>query len=120
MPKGSFLAEFELYVMLAIKHLEDEAYGAGIRRGIEERTGRPVSIGAVYATTARLEQKGLLEHSISGPRPVPGGRSRKLFHMTTRGERDLARSATMLLGSICVVQVFRELICQILQVSGLK
>ena len=47
---GKFLAEFELYVMLAIARLGDEAYGARVRQAIEERTGRPVPIGALYAT----------------------------------------------------------------------
>ena len=51
---GKFLAEFELYVMMAIARLGDGAYGATVRREIEERTGRPVSIGALYATLARL------------------------------------------------------------------
>ena len=41
------LAEFELYVMLAIARPDAEAYGAAVRREIEERAGRPVSIGAV-------------------------------------------------------------------------
>jgi PadR family transcriptional regulator PadR len=54
---GQFLAEFELYVMLAIARLGDDAYGASIRRDIEGRTGRPVSVGALYATLARLGDK---------------------------------------------------------------
>ena len=57
---GLFLAEFELYVMLAIARLADGAYGAAVRQEIEARTGRPVSIGALYATLARLETKGLI------------------------------------------------------------
>jgi DNA-binding PadR family transcriptional regulator len=97
MSRGRFLAEFELYVMLAIKHLGDEAYAVAIRRGIETRTGRPVSIGAIYATVARLEEKGLVEHGVTDPRPVPGGRSRKRFELTGAGERALAHSAGMLL-----------------------
>ena len=50
MPKGDFLAEFELYLMLALSRLGDDAYGVTLRREIEDRAGRPVSIGAVYAT----------------------------------------------------------------------
>ena len=74
MPAES-LAEFELFVMLAVARLT-EAYGAAIRREIEERTGRPVSIGAVYATLARLGEKGLLTFRHSAPQPVQGGRAR--------------------------------------------
>ena len=60
MAKGDFVGEFELYVMLALAHLGDEAYGVTIRREIERRTGRTIAIGAVYATLSRLEEKGLI------------------------------------------------------------
>ena len=94
--KKPFLAEFELYVMLALARLGDEAYGAAIRREIEDRTQRPVSIGAVYATLGRLDDKGLLASWVSEPRPVKGGRSRKCYHLTDAGERALQHSAAML------------------------
>ncbi len=61
---GVFLAEFELYVMLAVARLGDEAYGAAMLREITDRTGRPVSIGALYATLGRLEDKGLVHLSL--------------------------------------------------------
>jgi len=93
---GTFLAEFEMYVMLAVARLRDEAYGVAIRKAIETRTGRPVSIGAVYATASRLEEKGLLEHEILGPRPVPGGRARKVYRITRPGGDALAHSTRML------------------------
>ena len=66
-----FLAEFELYVMLAAARLGEEAYGLAIRREIEARTGRPVSVGALYATLARLGEKGLMEFEESEPLPQP-------------------------------------------------
>jgi PadR family transcriptional regulator PadR len=91
------LAEFELYVMLALARLEEEGYGAAVRREIEGRTGRGVSIGAVYATLGRLEDKRLLSHLISAPTPVQGGRSRKLYHLTELGQEAL-RQATFRLG----------------------
>lgn len=96
MPKGNFLAEFELYLLLALIRLGDQAYGVTIRREIESRTGRPVSIGAVYATLGRLEDKGLVTHQVSEPIRVPGGRSRKYFHLTAEGERALGHSTTMM------------------------
>jgi len=95
MPK-KFLAEFELYVMLAVARLDDDAYGAAIRREIEERTGRPVSIGALYATLARLGDKGLLSFQVTDPQPVPGGRARKHCELTPLGDEALQHSAAML------------------------
>lgn len=96
MPKGKFLAEFEIYVMLALARLGEQAYGVSVRREIRARTGRPTSIGAVYATLGRLEDKGLVTHRVSEPRPVPGGRSRKYYELTPEGERALEHSTRML------------------------
>src|SRR4026208_2332807 len=58
MAKGDFIGEFELYVLLALAHLGDDAYGVTTRREIEARTDRTVAIGAVYANLARLGGKG--------------------------------------------------------------
>ena len=91
------LAEFELYVTLALARLEDQGYGATVKREIEGRTGRGVSIGAVYATLGRLEDKDLLAHVVSAPTPVQGGRARKLYHLTELG-REAVRQATFRLG----------------------
>jgi PadR family transcriptional regulator, regulatory protein PadR len=96
MAKGDYLGEFEIYVMLAITGLADDAYGITIRRAIQDRTGREVAIGAVYATLGRLEDKGLVRHAVSAPDPVPGGRSRKIFRLTAAGDRALAQATTML------------------------
>ena len=93
---GKFLAEFELYVMLAIARLPDEAYGAAVRKEIEARTGRPVSIGALYATLGRLSDKGLLTQSASDPVPGERGRPRKYCRLTPEGEESLRHSAEML------------------------
>ena len=96
MAKGDFVGEFELYVMLAISHLKDDAYGIRIRAVIEDRTSRDVAIGAVYATLGRLEDKGLVRHERSEPQPIPGGRSRKYFTLTAAGQTALSHSTTML------------------------
>jgi DNA-binding PadR family transcriptional regulator len=93
---GKFLPEFELYVMLAAARLGDEAYGAAMRREIEERTGRPVSIGALYATLSRLEEKGLVAMEASDPEPGRRGRPRKYCRLTPTGEEAARHSADML------------------------
>jgi len=96
MAKGDFVGEFELYVMLALAHQSPEAYGVTIRREIEARTGRTIAIGAVYATLARLEEKGLVKFHISDPQPVQGGRAKKYYNLTRAGARALRHSTTML------------------------
>jgi PadR family transcriptional regulator, regulatory protein PadR len=96
MAKGDFVGEFELYVMLALAHAGDEAYGVTIRREIESRTGRTIAIGAVYATLSRLDDKGLVRFRISDPLPVQGGRARKYYTLTAAGARALRHSTRML------------------------
>jgi DNA-binding PadR family transcriptional regulator len=94
MPKGAHLAEFELYVMLAVARLgTDGAYGVTIRQEIEGRTGRSASIGAVYATLGRLHDKGYVSFSFSDPDPVRGGRARKLVSLSNAGRQALVHSA---------------------------
>jgi len=93
---GRFLPEFELYVMLAVARLDDGAYGASVRKEIEIRTGRPVSIGALYATLGRLEAKGLLSSAASDPEPGQRGRPRKYCNLTPAGEEAVRHSSEML------------------------
>lgn len=107
MPKGDFLGEFEIYVLLAVKRLGADAYGITIRRAIDERTARDVAIGAIYATLGRLEDKGLVRHTVSDPQPVQGGRSRKCYRLTQAGERALAHSTTMLARMMAEVEPAR-------------
>lgn len=85
MGKGSFLGEFEHVVLLAIAHLADEGYGVTIRREIEERAERDVSIGAVYATLSRLEDKGLVASWESDPEARRGGRARRHYRLEPAG-----------------------------------
>jgi DNA-binding PadR family transcriptional regulator len=96
MGKGQFLGEFEQMVLLAIVRLEDNAYGVTIRQIIEGRTDRTVAIGAVYAALERLEAKRYLKSTASGPEPIRGGRSKRLYHITAAGARALSHSQAMM------------------------
>ena len=83
------LGEFEQLVLLALVRLGPDAYGATVRREIEEHAGREVSISAVYTTLERLEQKGLVRSRIGEPTPERGGRRRRHFEMLPLGARSL-------------------------------
>lgn len=80
-----FLGEFEHLVLLAVARLGGEGYGMTIRREIESRTGRAVSIGAVYTTLGRLEQKGLVGSRVGRSTPQRGGRARRHFELHRAG-----------------------------------
>src|SRR5229473_3021995 len=90
-----YLGEFEQIVMLAVLRLGDEAYGVPIRSEIEQRTGRSVTIGALYATLDRLESKGYIHSWFADPTPQRGGRSKRYFRMLPEGVDALNRSKEM-------------------------
>ena len=83
--KHTPLGDFEQLVLLGVLRLGDCAYGAAIRQEIYARSGRDVSINAVYTTLDRLETKGLLQSSIGEPTAQRGGRRRKFFALRPAG-----------------------------------
>lgn len=92
MPRGGYLGEFEHIVILALLRLADQAYGVTVRREIEERTGREVSVGAIYATLGRLENKGYVSSRLGDPTPERGGRSKRFFLVTSKGVAAVSRT----------------------------
>ncbi len=91
-----YLGEFEQVVLLAVLRLGKGAYGVPIRREIEVRTGRAVSVGALYSTLDRLESKGYLHSWFGEATPQRGGRSKRHFEVLPGGSEALARSKIML------------------------
>ena len=90
------LGEFEQLVLLALVRLGNGAYGAGIRREIQDRTRREVPIGSVYMTLARLEHKKMVVSYVGMPAPERGGRRRKHFLLNDPGRRALGRACRAL------------------------
>ena len=86
------LGGFEHVVILALMRLGEEAYGVPVRQEIEARTGREVSIGAVYATLDRLEAKGYVKSRLGEPTPERGGRSKRFFRVTAQGRMAVNRT----------------------------
>ena len=80
------LGEFEEIVLLAVRHLGNNAYGVPIRQTVEQARGRVVSIGAIYTTLERLEQKGLLTSELGEATPQRGGRAKRYYHLEGLGE----------------------------------
>jgi PadR family transcriptional regulator len=89
MPRGDLLGSLEHIVLLAVVRLGADAYGMTVRREIEKRTGRNISIGA---TLERLQTKGYVSSSIGEPTAERGGRAKRLFQIESEGERALATS----------------------------
>jgi PadR family transcriptional regulator PadR len=84
------LGEFEYLMLTAVARLGDDAYGVTIRGAIEDATGQPCSIGALYTTIDRLEKKGLVRTSMGDPTPQRGGRPKRMVRITTKGAQEAA------------------------------
>jgi DNA-binding PadR family transcriptional regulator len=94
------LGDFEQLVLLGVLRLGDDAYGAAIRQEIHVRSGRDVSINAVYTTLERLESKGLLRSWVGDPTPQRGGRRRKFYALRPAGLTALRRAYRAFAGMV--------------------
>ena len=91
------LGDFEILILAALIRLGDAAYGVPVRREIETRTGRSISIGAVYTTLARLEKKGFVSSHVGEPIAARGGRAKRYFRAEDGG-RVALQSAVRTIG----------------------
>lgn len=98
MGKAKNLGEFEMLVLAALVRLGADAYGVAIRREIEARAGRSVAVGALYATLARLEEKGYVASRLGAATPERGGRAKRYYVIRAEGRKRLEKSIAALGG----------------------
>ncbi len=96
MAKGKYLGDFEQLVMLAVMRLGEEAYGMTVRREIEARSERRVSLGAIYATLDRLEDKGFVSSALGEATRGRRGRAKRFFRAQAPGVRALQNALVSL------------------------
>jgi PadR family transcriptional regulator, regulatory protein PadR len=89
---GHGLGDLEQLVLLAILRLGDDAYGIAVQQEIATHGGRSVSLGAVYSTLSRLEEKGFVATREGPPTPTRGGRRKKLYTVRVSGREALRLS----------------------------
>ena len=96
MPPAAAIGQFEQLVLAAIVSLDTNAYGVTIHRSVGELSApRAASLGAVYATLERLEDKDLITSWLSEPTPERGGRSRRYYKLLPAGASALRESVVM-------------------------
>lgn len=78
------IGEFEELMLIAIENLGDDAYGVPIQKRLEE-AGRKVSVGALYVTLERLENKRLVTSREGEATPERGGRAKTYYRLTGEG-----------------------------------
>ena len=87
-----YLGEFELLVLLAVLRLDGDAYGVSIKSALDGDTSRDVTLGAIYKTLGRLEDKSYLSARMGEPTAQRGGRRKKLYRLEPLGHRALRQS----------------------------
>jgi len=92
MAKKYALGEFEEVVMLTVGVLFGDAYGVAIKREIEKRLKRGVSVGALQSALRRLEDKGFLRSEFGESSAQRGGRRKRYFFITAYGKNVLQHS----------------------------
>jgi len=96
MGSTTVLGEFEQLVMLALVRQGADGYGVSICQDLVERTGRDVSLAAVYKTLERLEDKGYVGSRVGEPTAERGGRRKKYYRLLAPGDRALKASLAAL------------------------
>jgi DNA-binding PadR family transcriptional regulator len=83
------LSRNEEIILLAIIHLQQDAYGVTIRELVSDWTGQEWSFGAIYMSLDQLTRKELVYKTTSSPTAKRGGRSKCLYTLTPEGKSAL-------------------------------
>ena len=59
------LGELEQLVILGVLHATPDAYGVPVHEEIKRRVGRELTLGTIYKTLSRLEEKGMVMSGIN-------------------------------------------------------
>jgi DNA-binding PadR family transcriptional regulator len=86
------LGEFEEIVLLTVGILFKDAYGVAVKKEIEERLSRTVSIGALHTALLRLEDKGYLRSYEGETTAERAGRPKKYYEITALGKKAMEYS----------------------------
>ena len=84
------LGKFELPILAAVTRLRGNAYGVSIMEEVSKREGRDVGYGSVHVTLDRLQDKGFVSSKMGEPTPERGGRRKRMYEITGKGEAALA------------------------------
>ncbi|MEP6491190.1 MAG: helix-turn-helix transcriptional regulator [bacterium] len=85
----TMLGELEQIVLLAVLRVGRDAYGVPVHDEIQTRAGRDLTLGTIYKTLNRLEEKGLVASHVGEPTPERGGRRTRCYVVSAAGKRSL-------------------------------
>lgn len=86
------LTRAEEILLLTIWRLQHEAYGVKIRELVESQTGQQMAFGAIFVTLDRMVKNDLLTSYLTEPTAERGGRSKRIYQLTSEGKTALVES----------------------------
>jgi DNA-binding PadR family transcriptional regulator len=79
------LTRQEEQILLAINHLNKDAYLVNIRDKLKDITGKYFDVGTIYVPLKRLNNAGYLETYLGKPTSFRGGKAIKYYKLTVLG-----------------------------------
>lgn len=89
------LGEFEEVVLLTVGVLYGDAYGVSIKKELEARLHRKVSVGALQSALKRLEDKNYLNAKDGETTSSRRGRPKRFYSITALGKRAIEETRSL-------------------------
>lgn len=90
------LTDLEQLLLLAVLQSGDDAHAGAVQAVLEERGERKASLGSLYVTLTRLEERGMVASSMGEPTATRGGKAKRLYRVTPDGLVTLQHSRRVL------------------------
>ena len=90
------LGQSEYLVLGLLARRARGAHGTALLDDLEQVTGRQWSVGALYTTLDRLEDKGFVASAWGEPTARRGGRRKRIFQVQAAGQRALEKTREMM------------------------
>jgi PadR family transcriptional regulator, regulatory protein PadR len=92
------LSSVEMLILAALE--TKELYGLSIIETVKEMTGQSLSLGGLYTTLHRMEQKGLVTGRWGDPTEVREGARRRYYKITAVGQQALIGTRQVLVRAL--------------------
>jgi PadR family transcriptional regulator PadR len=79
------LTDLEQLLLLAVLQAGDDAHAGAVQAVLDERGERKASLGSLYVTLTRLEERGLVRSIKGEPTAERGGKAKRLYEVTREG-----------------------------------
>mgnify|MGYP001799622268 CR=1 FL=1 len=75
----------EEVILLLVGNLQPNAYAYTLKKEMQDQLDKAVSLASIHTVLYRLEKYGLLKSTMGGVSASRGGRSKRLYQLTTKG-----------------------------------